>query len=471
MTLSEIMSTLERLGAAPLKSLGQNFLHDQNLARWIVRQLELRPGEHAVEIGPGLGALSGHLQQAGVSATLIEKDSAYAGFLREKFGPAGFEVIAGDALDHDPRRFFARRPVKLLGMLPYYASSALLLHFTREPCPFSRVIVTIQKEVAERITSRPGSKSYGSLSVVLQRRWHVTKLRTLPASVFVPQPQVDSTVVLMTPRQGAELLPVDADRFEALIRLGFRERRKQLRKLLATVYAPARLERAWAQLGLPIDIRAETLSVPDWINLCNALTDRRPEGGTPAELLQVVDAADNPAGGVDRATVHAEKRLHRAVHVLMVNSCGELFLQRRSCVKDRYPGRWDSSAAGHVDLGEDYVACAHREAIEELGLAVELEPVGKLPASDMTDQEFVSVFCGRTDEKPSPNPLEIDAFGAFPLSIVDEWVERCPEDFAPAFIGCYHLARGRLEHFLSQPRPAGVISVDVDAERSSDDSR
>lgn len=452
MTLSEIMSTLERLGAAPLKSLGQNFLHDQNLARWIVRQLELSPGDHVVEVGPGLGALSRYLALAGVSATLIEKDAAYAAYLREQFGPSGFEVIADDALNQDPRRFFTRRPVKLIGMLPYYVSSALLLHFTREPCPFSRVIVTIQKEVADRITSRPGSKSYGSLSVALQRRWHVTRLRTLPASVFVPQPQVDSTVVLMAPKHGAELLPVDADHFEALVRLGFRERRKQLRKLLATVYAPESLDRAWAQLRLPNDVRAEALAVPDWINLCNALSGQRIEGGSGTELLQVVDAADQPAGGVDRATVHAEKRLHRAVHVMLMNPRGELFLQRRSFVKDRYPGRWDSSAAGHVDLGEDYSSCARREVVEELGLEAELHLVGKLPASDMTGQEFVEVFCGCTDEKPSPNPLEIDAFGAFPLPVIDEWVERCPEDFAPAFVGCYHLARGCLEEFVARPR-------------------
>jgi 16S rRNA (adenine1518-N6/adenine1519-N6)-dimethyltransferase len=288
----------------------------------------------------------------------------------------------------------------------------------------------------------------------------------LPASVFVPQPRVDSTVVLMTPKQGTELLPVDADHFEALVRLGFRERRKQLRKLLATIYAPECLDRVWAQLGLPGDVRAEALAVPDWINLCNALSSQRIEGSSGTELLQVVDADDNPAGGLDRTTVHAEKRLHRAAHVLLMNPSGELFLQRRSFVKDRYPGRWDSSAAGHVDLGEDYASCAHREVFEELGLKAELQLVGKLPASDMTDQEFVEIFCGCTDEKPSPNPLEIDAFGAFPLSIVDDWVERCPEDFAPAFIGCYHLARRHLEQLLTRPRSAGVTSPDIKTDSS-----
>jgi 16S rRNA (adenine1518-N6/adenine1519-N6)-dimethyltransferase len=117
-------------------------------------------------------------------------------------------------------------------------------------------------------------------------------------------------------------------------------------------------------------------------------------------------------------------------------------------------------------LGEDYVSCAHREVVEELGLEAELQLLGRLPASDMTGQEFVAVFCGCADKKPSPNPLEIDAFGSFPLAIVDEWVERCPEDFAPAFVGCYRLARGHLEQLLSRLRPAEVISPEIEKDSS-----
>ena len=445
MSPSEIRSTLERLGAAPLKALGQNFLHDQNLAQWIVRRLELAPGEHVVEIGPGLGALTTYLKRPGVSVTLLEKDAAYVSYLRENFAPPDFAVIAGDALDCDPRQFFAHRPVKLLGMLPYYVSSALLLHFTREPCPFSKVLVTVQKEVADRLTGAPGSKAYGSLSVALQRRWRIAKLRTLPASVFLPRPRVDSSVVAMVPKSGSELPAVDSERFEAVVRLGFRARRKQLRKVLAAEYPVERLEAAWAQIGLADDLRAEMLSVQDWTDLTNALAGERVEGNnTATELLQVVDGEDNPVGGLDRGTVHSEARLHRAVHVLLTNREGELLLQRRSVAKDRYPGRWDSSAAGHVDVGEDYERCAYREVVEELGFRVPLEFVGKLPASEMTGYEFIAVFSGRADQNPSPNPLEIDAFGTFPLGVVDVWIERCPEDFAPGFLSCYRLVRDRL---------------------------
>ncbi|MBV8099807.1 MAG: ribosomal RNA small subunit methyltransferase A, partial [Verrucomicrobia bacterium] len=97
MKISEIMSTLEKLGASPRKSLGQNFLHDNNLARWIVERLELQPGEHVLEIGPGLGALTEWLPLDRVSATLLEKDRLFASFLRERFSEPSLEVRLGDA--------------------------------------------------------------------------------------------------------------------------------------------------------------------------------------------------------------------------------------------------------------------------------------------------------------------------------------------------------------------------------------
>jgi 16S rRNA (adenine1518-N6/adenine1519-N6)-dimethyltransferase len=450
-TLSEIMSTLESLGAAPLKSLGQNFLHDQNVSAWIVQRLELCPGEHVVEIGPGLGALTGQLARAPVSATLLEKDAAYAAYLRTTFAESGFAVVPGDALDYDPRRFFARRPVKLLGMLPYYLSSPLLLHFTREPCPFDRVVVTVQNELADRMVAPPGGKAYGSLSVALQRRWHVRKLKVLPASVFVPQPRVDSAVVLLTPKTGTELDPVNAEEFERLVRLGFSQRRKQLRKLLASRYRVEQLQEAWSSMGLAANVRAEALGLPAWMQLSGLLGRKVVDGNGTTESLQVVDEQDRPVGGLNRATVHQERHLHRAVHVLLLSRRGELYLQRRSFAKDRYPGRWDSSAAGHVNFGETYAACATREVCEELGLTTQLEPIGKLAASEATGQEFVEVFCAQVSEQPFPNPLEIDTFGAFPLEVVDEWLARRPADFAPAFLGCYQLARHRLRQIAAFP--------------------
>ena len=192
------MSTLEALGASPRKSFGQNFLHDENLARWIVDRLELLPGDHVIEIGPGLGALTGQIVRRGVSATLLEKDRLFAGFLRQKFSGSGIELIEGDAIRYDARNAFLLRPVKVLGNLPYYMSSQLIFHFCAEPSPFDRMVFTVQKEMADRLAAGPGSKDYGSISIIIQSRWRVEKLRVLPPSVFMPRPQVDSVVILLT---------------------------------------------------------------------------------------------------------------------------------------------------------------------------------------------------------------------------------------------------------------------------------
>ena len=236
--ITEIMSVLDSLGAAPRKSLGQNFLHDKNLARWIVEKLEIKSGDHIVEIGPGLGALTQEITQYGVSATLLEKDRAFVKYLRERFEGPNIEVIEGDALEYDTRVEFLRQPTKIVGNLPYYLSSALLFHFTADPCPFEQMVFTVQKEMAERLSASPGSKEYGSLSVIIQRQWQVTRLKTLPPSVFLPQPQVDSVVLSLKRRTPGELEETDALKFSELVKAGFSERRKQVRKLLGR-YGPS----------------------------------------------------------------------------------------------------------------------------------------------------------------------------------------------------------------------------------------
>ena len=130
------MSTLDALGASPRKSLGQNFLHDKNLASWIVDRLEIEAGDRVVEIGPGLGALTEEIMRCGVSATLLEKDRAFAKYLRERFAGANVEVIEGDALKYDTRVEFLRQPVKIIGNLPYYLSSRAAVSLQRGPVSF-----------------------------------------------------------------------------------------------------------------------------------------------------------------------------------------------------------------------------------------------------------------------------------------------------------------------------------------------
>jgi 16S rRNA (adenine1518-N6/adenine1519-N6)-dimethyltransferase len=440
--LSEIMSTLDALGASPRKSFGQNFLHDENLARWIVDRLDLQQGEHLVEIGPGLGALTEEIARRNVSATLLEKDRLFAGFLRQKFDHEQIEVIEGDALRYDIRDAFLRRPTKVFGNLPYYMSSQIIFRFCAEPCPFDRMVFTVQKEMADRLAARPDTKDYGSISIVIQSRWKVEKLRVLPPSVFLPRPQVDSIVILLTPRKPGELEECDLVRLSELVKLGFSERRKQVRKLLSD---EGNIDPALDTLGLPRTARAEEISLAQWIRLTNLLAPDRVKGTDQRELLTVVDADDNPVQPQNRATIHREGLLHRAIHIFILDQRGELFLQKRSHRKDRFPGRWDSSATGHVDAGESYDDSAHRELREELGIDAALVELSRVPASDRTDQEFISIYGGAHDDALSWNHHEIETGGYFRLEMIDRWIDQRPEDFADGFLECYRKVRKQLD--------------------------
>src|SRR5688500_1252251 len=218
MKLSTITASLAQIGMQPTRSLGQNFLHDQNLAEWIVAQLNLKPDDAWVELGPGLGALTEYALARSPHGLVIEKDGRLAAFLRDRF--PDLEIIHGDATEFDVRDLFARGPVKLLGNLPYYVSSQILFAFTADPSPISTFIFTLQKELAERLSAAPRTKEYGALTLLISRCWRVKYLRTLPGSVFFPAPKVDSGIVILTPRPIGEVPACDGVRFTELVKHG-----------------------------------------------------------------------------------------------------------------------------------------------------------------------------------------------------------------------------------------------------------
>jgi len=437
MKLSEIDATLREIRVSPVKTLGQNFLHDQNLARWIVDKADLTPDDYVVEIGPGLGALTQFALDSGARVLALEKDRRLADFLRKRFTSERLEILHADALDYDVRQLFAKPRVKLLSNLPYYVSSQLLLKFTKYPSPISLWLLMLQKELARRLSASPGTSDYGALTLVVQLHYRVEYLRTVPASVFLPRPDVDSAFVRILPRTPDELSDHDPEIFLRLVRQGFSQRRKQLRNLLREDVRD--WDEAATVAGFEPRARAEELALGQWIALSNLARGQSLPMTAPAasERFPVVDEQDRLLGDAPRAEVHGDNLRHRAVHILVFNRSGELFLQKRARAKDRHPLLWDTSAAGHVEAGEEYDFAARRELLEELGVAADLTRVAKLPASQKTGQEFIWLYRAEHDGPFELARLEIEYGEFFPLDVISSWVKVRPGDFAPGFLECW----------------------------------
>ncbi len=256
MTLTEIRAALDSRGLRPLRQLGQNFLHDQNLATWLAGEAVrgAKPGATVLEIGPGLGSLTVRLLERDVRLVALEKDRGLATFLREKFAgeiAAGrFELREGDALELLPALGFA--PDVICGNLPYNISTPLLMECLR--LPPAPLFFVMQKEVGQRLASPPGGKIYGALSVLVQTAYKVELVRTLPGSVFHPPPDVASVAIRLTPLPSPLLAPKHRGEFAAFVQRGFSQRRKKLSNLLPT----------------SDDRRAEHLSPAQWIELWTA---------------------------------------------------------------------------------------------------------------------------------------------------------------------------------------------------------
>ena len=153
----------------------------------------------------------------------------------------------------------------------------------------------------------------------------------------------------------------------------------------------------------------------------------------PEEIFDVVDAEDRVTGQAPRSQVHARRWLHRAVHIFVFNSRGELLVHQRSATKDECPLLYTSSASGHLHAGEDYETAARRELAEELSLHSSIEFLNKLPAGPETSYEHSALYRTTTDETPTFLAEEILSGDYYPLPTIDDWVNRRPEDFTPCF--------------------------------------
>jgi 16S rRNA (adenine1518-N6/adenine1519-N6)-dimethyltransferase len=252
------------------KHLGQHFLHERGVVDRIVLAVDPKPGDALVEIGPGQGALTFPLLQRHGALTAIEFDRDLLAPLAEAARAHGeLRIVPGDVLGVDltalARELSADGRIRLVGNLPYNLSSPILFHALDHAAAIVDMHFMLQREVVERMAAAPGSKVYGRLSVMLQAYCTVTSLFRVSPGAFRPPPKVDSAVVRLVPRDPGTIGIDDPQRFAAVVRAAFGQRRKTLRNALSAVADSALIEAA----GVRPDARAEQLSVADFVRLAN----------------------------------------------------------------------------------------------------------------------------------------------------------------------------------------------------------
>ena len=423
------------------KSLGQNFLQDEEVARWIADQVEPDGAPFVVEIGPGQGALTHYLQGRAKHLVLVEKDDLLADALRIRFKDrSDVELRREDATRVDMRPWYKQGDVRVVGNLPYSVGSEILRVLTTPPTPVTCAVFMLQKEVCERLAATIDSDSYGALSILVQADWKVEFLRVVGPEVFIPRPRVDSAVIRLTPRTPGSLPVYDRAIFHRLVRAGFSQRRKQLKNLLPEVPHGGWEPLASALKASPTT-RAEELTLPQWVDMARWYEGRKEadKGQKATEMFDVVNEKNEVIGQKPRGEVHATGLRHRAVHVFVFNKHGDVYLQKRSHLKDVHPLVWESSAAGHLDVGETYADCAIREGKEELGIDLPTTTkAAEIPATERTGMEFVELHVAKHNGPMRYAPDEIDCGEWFKPVMVSEWIAARPQDFATGFIECWH---------------------------------
>lgn len=277
---------LEKYGFSFKKSLGQNFLIDTNVLNRIVDFAELTPNSGAIEIGPGIGALTEQLAKRAKKVVAFEIDQRLLPILAETLEPyPHVDIIHGDVLKEDVKAVIASRfeegqDIMVVANLPYYVTTPILFKLLEEALPIRGIVVMMQKEVADRIAAEPGSKNYGSLSIAIQYYMVAETVMTVPRTVFVPQPNVDSAVLRLIKREKPVVEVMDEAFFFQVVRASFAQRRKTLlNNLTSNVSSIPKdkdlLERTLLEIGIDPKRRGETLTIEEFAKLSNTLYEQR----------------------------------------------------------------------------------------------------------------------------------------------------------------------------------------------------
>lgn len=255
------------------KRFGQNFLHDGGVIDNIVRAIHPQPGQGLVEIGPGLAALTEPVADACERLHVVELDRDLADRLESHpFLSERLSVHRGDALKFDFRALSEEigQPLRVFGNLPYNISTPLIFHLLEQLDVISDMHFMLQKEVVERMGASPGSKAFGRLTVMIQQACDVTHVLNVPPGAFTPAPKVDSAVVRLQPKAVPTVIVKDRKMLNHVCLTGFNQRRKTVRNNFKEILSESELE----ALNIDPSVRPETLSVNDFCNIANMLTER-----------------------------------------------------------------------------------------------------------------------------------------------------------------------------------------------------
>jgi 16S rRNA (adenine1518-N6/adenine1519-N6)-dimethyltransferase len=273
---------LEKYGFSFKKSLGQNFLIDTNILRKIVEFADMSENTGAIEVGPGIGALTEQLARSSKKVVSFEIDQRLLPILNDTLADyKNVTIIHKDILEADVRAVMEEEfreidDIMVVANLPYYVTTPIIMKLLEEHLPIRGIVVMLQKEVADRISAKPGTKDYGSLSIAVQYYTKAETVMIVPKTVFVPQPNVDSAVIRLTVREKPAVIVKDEKFFFTVTKASFAQRRKTLLNNL-TSQLPSGKEKkeeilqALEKSGIEPSRRGETLSLDEFGRLSDEL--------------------------------------------------------------------------------------------------------------------------------------------------------------------------------------------------------
>lgn len=260
------------------KSLGQNFLIDTNVIDRILEGARVKEGDYVIEVGPGIGTLTKEMGRTAEKVVAIEIDKTLIPILEETLKDfPNIEVINQDILKVDVQELVKEKlnggPVKLIANLPYYITTPIVMKFLEEDIPVTDIVVMVQKEVADRMNAEPNSKDYGALSVAVQYYCDTEIVAKAPRHMFMPQPNVDSTVIGLHVREEKKYNVDNEDVFFKTVKASFGQRRKTLLNSLGGLgfLSKDQIREALQEANIDEKRRGETLSIDEFASLSNAV--------------------------------------------------------------------------------------------------------------------------------------------------------------------------------------------------------